>query len=510
MSLERASGVLLHPTSLPSRHGIGDLGKGAYDFVDFLQASGQKYWQILPLGPTGYEHSPYIMNYSTFAGNPLMISLEKLVDQGLLQREELTPLPPLSESRRGFSGCQVEFDRVIPHKTIFLEKAYDRFIQRLQHDRHYAFEDFCRSQPWLEDYALFMALVEAHPNQAWNQWPDGLARRDPQALAKARQTLRDRIQYHRFLQFQFFDQWRQIRQHANDRGIRIIGDISIYVCYHSADVWSSPDLFQLQPDTLEPAYIAGVPPDYFSETGQLWGNPVYNWDKMQETGFSWWIDRFRATLHYADLVRIDHFRGFEAYWRVPGGETTAINGEWVTAPGHEFFQKLRDTLGYLPVLAEDLGTITPAVEEMRDRYGFPGMKILQFAFGDNDGTNPYLPYNHPHNAVVYPGTHDNDTAIGWWTSLGTAEKQRVTYFLGYDRPEEVKEIHWELIRVALSSPANLAILPLQDLLGLDSQARMNDPAINEGNWRWHYPFSHLLAPEISQRLLKLTQIYRRS
>jgi 4-alpha-glucanotransferase len=275
-------------------------------------------------------------------------------------------------------------------------------------------------------------------------------------------------------------------------------------------VWSSPDLFQLQPDTLEPAYIAGVPPDYFSETGQLWGNPVYNWDKMQETGFSWWIDRFRATLHYADLVRIDHFRGFEAYWRVPGGETTAINGEWVTAPGHEFFQKLRDTLGYLPVLAEDLGTITPAVEEMRDRYGFPGMKILQFAFGDNDGTNPYLPYNHPHNAVVYPGTHDNDTAIGWWTSLGTAEKQRVTYFLGYDRPEEVKEIHWELIRVALSSPANLAILPLQDLLGLDSQARMNDPAINEGNWRWHYPFSHLLAPEISQRLLKLTQIYRRS
>jgi len=296
MSLERASGVLLHPTSLPSRHGIGDLGKGAYDFVDFLQASGQKYWQILPLGPTGYEHSPYIMNYSTFAGNPLMISLEKLVDQGLLQSEELTPLPQLSESRRGLSGFQVEFDRVIPHKTIFLEKAYDRFIHRLQHDRHYAFEDFCRSQPWLEDYALFMALVEAHPNQTWNQWPEELARREPQALAKARQTLRDRIQYHRFLQFQFFDQWRQIRQHANDRGIRIIGDISIYVCYHSADVWSSPDLFQLHPDTLEPAYIAGVPPDYFSETGQLWGNPVYNWSKMQETGFSWWIERFRATL----------------------------------------------------------------------------------------------------------------------------------------------------------------------------------------------------------------------
>jgi 4-alpha-glucanotransferase len=504
MILERASGVLLHPTSLPSRHGIGDLGKGAYDFVDFLQASGQKYWQILPLGPTGYEHSPYIMNYSTFAGNPLLISLEKLVDQGLLQGDELTVLPHLPHSRRDW----LEFDRVIPHKIAFLRQAYDRFRQNLQHDRHYAFEDFCNSQPWLEDYVLFMALAEQYPEQAWNQWPSGLARRDPQALAEQRQALSDQLQFHRFLQFTFFDQWRQIRHYANERGIRIIGDISIYVCYHSADVWASPELFQLKPDSLEPAFIAGVPPDYFSETGQLWGNPVYNWEKMQETGFRWWIDRFRATLNYADLVRIDHFRGFEAYWRVPGGEKTAINGEWVPAPGHAFFQRLRDELGYLPVLAEDLGTITPEVEEMRDRYEFPGMKILQFAFG-GDQTNPYLPYNYPHNAVVYPGTHDNDTALGWWQTLNAAEKQKVTHFLGYDRPEEVKEIHWELIRTALRSPANLAILPLQDLLGLDGQSRMNDPAVNEGNWRWRYPFSHQLSPELSQRLLKLTQIYRR-
>jgi 4-alpha-glucanotransferase len=504
MILERASGVLLHPTSLPSRHGIGDLGKGAYDFVDFLQASGQKYWQILPLGPTGYEHSPYIMNYSTFAGNPLLISLEKLVDQGLLQGDELTVLPHLPHSRRDW----LEFDRVIPHKIAFLRQAYDRFRHNLQHDRHYAFEDFCNSQPWLEDYVLFMALAEKYPEQAWNQWPSGLARRDPQALAEQRQALSDQLQFHRFLQFTFFDQWRQIRHYANERGIRIIGDISIYVCYHSADVWASPELFQLKPDSLEPAFIAGVPPDYFSETGQLWGNPVYNWEKMQETGFRWWIDRFRATLNYADLVRIDHFRGFEAYWRVPGGEKTAINGEWVPAPGHAFFQRLRDELGYLPVLAEDLGTITPEVEEMRDRYEFPGMKILQFAFG-GDQTNPYLPYNYPHNAVVYPGTHDNDTALGWWQTLNAAEKQKVTHFLGYDRPEEVKEIHWELIRTALRSPANLAILPLQDLLGLDGQSRMNDPAVNEGNWRWRYPFSHQLSPELSQRLLKLTQIYRR-
>ncbi|MGA1132530.1 MAG: 4-alpha-glucanotransferase [Prochlorotrichaceae cyanobacterium] len=504
MILERASGVLLHPTSLPSRHGIGDLGKGAYDFVDFLQASGQKYWQILPLGPTGYEHSPYIMNYSTFAGNPLLISLEKLVDQGLLQGDELTVLPHLPHSRRDW----LEFDRVIPHKIAFLRQAYDRFRHNLQHDRHYAFEDFCNSQPWLEDYVLFMALAEQYPEQAWNQWPSGLARRDPQALAEQRQALSDQLQFHRFLQFTFFDQWRQIRHYANERGIRIIGDISIYVCYHSADVWASPELFQLKPDSLEPAFIAGVPPDYFSETGQLWGNPVYNWEKMQETGFRWWIDRFRATLNYADLVRIDHFRGFEAYWRVPGGEKTAINGEWVPAPGHAFFQRLRDELGYLPVLAEDLGTITPEVEEMRDRYEFPGMKILQFAFG-GDQTNPYLPYNYPHNAVVYPGTHDNDTALGWWQTLNAAEKQKVTHFLGYDRPEEVKEIHWELIRTALRSPANLAILPLQDLLGLDGQSRMNDPAVNEGNWRWRYPFSHQLSPELSQRLLKLTQIYRR-
>lgn len=504
MSLQRASGVLLHPTSLPSRHGIGDLGKSAYEFLDFLQSSGQKYWQILPLGPTGYEHSPYIMNFSTFAGNPLLISLEKLAEQDLLAPGDLAPLvPPATQPHL------VDYDRAIAHKTPYLEAAARRFFEKFPPGVHNDYEHFCRTQPWLEDFALFMALLEENPSKTWNQWEPSLARRNRPAMAEKRKELQDRVNYHKFTQFVFFDQWRQLRQSANDRGIRIIGDISIYVCFNSADVWANPDLFQLDPATLDPAYIAGVPPDYFSATGQLWGNPVYNWDKLQQTDFAWWIDRFRATLNYADLVRIDHFRGFEAYWRVPGGEETAINGEWVKAPGQAFFEKLSQALGGLPVLAEDLGLITPEVEELRDRFNFPGMKILQFAFGDDLTHNPHLPHNYPTNAVVYPGTHDNDTALGWWQSLDEDLKGRVTHYLGYDRPEQVTAVHWDLIRVALASIADLAILPLQDLLGLDGSCRMNDPSDNAGNWRWRYPSSHLLAEDICQKLNHLTAIYRR-
>jgi 4-alpha-glucanotransferase len=504
MSLQRASGVLLHPTSFPSRHGIGDLGQAAYDFIEFLAASGQKYWQILPLGPTGYEHSPYIMNFSTFAGNPLMISLEQLAEAGLLQASDLTSLEAYSDRPRH----QVQFDQVIGHKTPFLEAAYQTFKHQLSVRPNFPFQDFCRAQPWLEDFALFMALQEANPDQEWNQWEPGLARREPAALRQKREELKDRIQYQKFLQFQFFQQWGKLRQFAKEKGIQIIGDISIYVCYHSADVWANPEIFQLDPDTLAPTYIAGVPPDYFSATGQLWGNPVYDWDKLRQTDFRWWIERFRATLQYADLVRIDHFRGFEAYWRVPAGETTAIKGEWVKAPGQEFFQTLGNRLGYLPVLAEDLGTITTEVEQLRDQFDFPGMKILQFAFGDT-AQNPYLPFNYNRNCVVYPGTHDNDTALGWWQSLEEKTQQHLAHYLGYATPEAVTEIHWELIRVALSSIADLAILPLQDLLGLGGDHRMNDPATNDGNWRWRYPLTHMLTPEISQRLLRMTQIYRR-
>ncbi|MCU0566251.1 MAG: 4-alpha-glucanotransferase [Oculatellaceae cyanobacterium Prado106] len=502
MTFQRASGILLHPTCLPSPYGIGDLGQAAYEFVDFLERSGQKLWQILPLGPTGDEHSPYIMNYSAFAGNPLMIDLHQLVESGLLQAEEVTALPEAPTDR-------VDFSLVIPHKTRFLRRAFDRFRQTSKPETAAAMEAFCQTQAyWLEDFALFMALLEANPNTTWNQWEEAIARRHPEALETQRQQLQTEIFYQKFLQFVFFEQWSKLRAYANERNIQIVGDVSIYVCHNSAEVWGNPEIFKLDPQTLEPAYMAGVPPDYFSATGQLWGNPVYNWDKLQETNFTWWIDRFKATLQYVDIVRIDHFRGFEAYWQVPGGETTAMNGEWIKAPGMEFFQALGDALGSLPVMAEDLGIITPEVEELRDRFQFPGMRILQFAFGD-DETNAYLPHNYVRNCVVYPGTHDNDTAIGWWSKASPTEKQNVAQYLGFDNPHEITEINWSLIRLALSSVADLALLPLQDVLGLGSEARMNDPSINAGQWRWRYENSEQLNTDLEHRLIHLTHLYRR-
>ncbi|MGB3532571.1 MAG: 4-alpha-glucanotransferase [Microcoleaceae cyanobacterium] len=502
MTFERASGILLHPTSLPSPHGIGDLGQSAYEFIDFLEKSGQKLWQILPLGPTGYEHSPYIMNFSTFAGNPLMISLEQLVEEGLLKAEELKPLPQTDD----VVPTRVNFDRVIPHKMQFLKTAYQRFKDSKIPAE---FDKFCEEYSyWLEDYALFMALLEENNGNPWNQWDYALAHRQPEALKAKAEELKDETLYHKFLQFKFFEQWSKLREYANNKNIQIIGDISIYVCYNSSDVWAAPKNFQLDPETLEPLYIAGVPPDYFSATGQLWGNPVYDWDALKQTNYKWWIDRFKATLAYADLVRIDHFRGFEAYWRVPGGETTAMNGEWILAPGKDFFETLRQSLGSLPVLAEDLGIITPEVEELRDAFDFPGMKILQFAFGGGED-HAYLVHNHVENCLVYTGTHDNDTALGWWETASQEEKQNAAKYLGFNSPEEISEIHWELIKYALSSVANQAIIPLQDTLGLGHEARMNDPSINEGNWRWRYESSDQLTSEISERLLSLTQEYNR-
>jgi len=500
MSFPRASGVLLHPTSLPSRFGIGDLGQAAYEFVDFLADSGQKLWQILPLGPTGYEHSPYTMNFSAFAGNPLLISLDRLAEDGWLAADDLEPL-----SGSDLEPDRVNFARVIPHKTRYLEQASDRFRTQPSPE----FEQFCREQAWwLEDYVLFMALLEEHNGQCWNEWEPELARRQPEALAAQWEALGDRLFYHRFVQFAFFQQWRQLRAYANERGIQIIGDVSIYVCENSADVWAHPAAFKLDPETLKPAYIAGVPPDYFSATGQLWGNPVYDWDYLQATGFAWWIDRFRATLLYVDLVRIDHFRGFEAYWQVPAGETVATNGEWVLAPGEAFFAALGEALGSLPVLAEDLGIITPEVEALRDRFDFPGMKILLFAFSEGPD-HPYLPHNYPRNCLVYTGTHDNDTALGWWAKASESEKQAVARYLDCATPADVQEPHWGLIRLALGSVANQAIVPLQDLLGLDNRARMNDPSVIPGNWRWRYPSSDLLTRELRDRLRELTHLYNR-
>ncbi len=502
MAFERASGILLHPTSLPSTFGIGDLGKNAYHFVDFLARSGQKLWQILPLGPTGYEHSPYTMNYSAFAGNPLMISLEKLAAEGLLNPPDLIPLQVETPER-------INFDRVIPYKYGFLQQAYQKFQQQLSQQENPEFTAFCQTQAsWLEDYVLFMALLDDNGGQAWNHWPEALARRHPEALDREKERLRDLILYHQFLQFKFFEQWQSLRQYTNKNGIKIIGDVSIYVCHNSADVWANQDIFKLQPDSLEPAWMAGVPPDYFSATGQLWGNPVYDWDRLKETNYAWWIERFRATLQYVDVVRIDHFRGFEAYWQVPAGEETAMHGEWVKAPGLEFFETLGRTLGELPVLAEDLGIITPEVEELRDHFGFPGMKILLFAFGSG-AENPYLPHHYSQNAVVYTGTHDNDTTVGWWENASVEQKDHVAEYLGYDRPQAIANIAWALIRLALSSVANWAILPLQDLLSLDNRSRMNDPSVSAGNWRWRYPEPDILTNELGDRLLRLTQCYDR-
>ena len=502
MTFQRASGVLLHPTSLPSRFGIGDLGSAAYAFVDFLERSGQTLWQVLPLGPTGYEHSPYIMNFSTFAGNPLLIDLGQLVNDGLLDGNELTPLLEVDSER-------VDFDTVIAHKMQFLRRAHDRF-QKARSPEHAAqFAQFCQEQAsWLDDFVLFMALMEANDGKGWHQWEPAIARRESEALKSQTIALQDSIQFHQFLQFTFFAQWQKLRQYANGKNIKIIGDISIYVCHNSSDVWADPDLFKLDPNTFEPAFIAGVPPDYFSATGQLWGNPVYNWEQAQKTNFAWWIKRFQVTLQYVDIVRVDHFRGFEAYWQVPAGEETAINGEWIKAPGEEFFAALGQALGTLPILAEDLGIITPEVEALRDRFEFPGMRILMFAFAD-DANNAYLPHNYVKNTVVYPGTHDNDTAIGWWQQTSPTEKQFLAQYFGYDSPEAIREINWLLIRAALASVADLTIIPLQDLLDLDGRSRMNDPSHNDGNWRWRYRSSDLLTKELSDRLLDLTHLYSR-
>lgn len=502
MDFQRASGVLLHPTSLPSRFGIGDLGRSAYEFVDFLERSGQTLWQILPLGPTGYEHSPYTMNFSAFAGNPLLISLAHLVEDGLLNEDEL--VAPEDDNPNA-----VNFDRVIPAKMGLLKLAFDRFQKFLVDDRKAQFDQFCQEQSWwLDDFVLFMALLEANEGKPWSQWEPAIARREPDALSHYAEQLQDSIQFHRFLQLKFFQQWSNLRAYANQKNIQIIGDVSIYVCHNSSDVWANPELFKLDPQTLEPAYIAGVPPDYFSETGQLWGNPVYDWDKSRETNFDWWINRFKATLQYVDLVRVDHFRGFEAYWQVPAGEATAINGEWIKAPGHEFFETLGDRLGSLPILAEDLGIITPEVEELRDRFGFAGMRILMFGFG-GDSDSIHLPHHYIQNCVVYPGTHDNDTTLGWWSQASPSEKQFLARYLGYSNLEEIQEINWILIRLALASVANLAIIPLQDILSLDGHARMNDPSKIPGNWRWRYSGSELLTQEVSDRLLGLTKLYSR-
>ncbi|MGI8501232.1 MAG: 4-alpha-glucanotransferase [Hassallia sp.] len=498
MPFFRSSGILLHPTSFPSRFGIGDLGIEAYSFIDFLRESQQQYWQVLPLGPTGYGNSPYA-SYSAVAGNPLLISPQKLLEQGLLSEEDFANLP-------AFAANKVDYEQVVPFKIGLLKKACENFKSKSSPTEQKEFAGFCDTKAyWLDDYALFMALKDANSGASWHTWEPEVRSRQPEAMDRVRQEMDAEIFYYKYTQFEFFRQWSELKNYANMTGIEIIGDIPIYVAHDSADVWSNPDIFCLDEKTGEASIMAGVPPDYFSATGQLWGNPVYNWEELEKQNFKWWVRRFEAMLDYIDVIRIDHFRGFEAYWAVKQGEQTAMNGEWIKAPGDKLFEEIKHKLGKLPVLAEDLGVITPEVEALRDKFEFPGMKVLQFAFGSDPG-NGFLPFNYPRNAVVYTGTHDNDTTVGWFNQASDWEKRNLLLYLGSVSPEG---IHWDLIRLALSSVANQAIIPLQDVLGLDTQGRMNTPSVAEGNWEWRYQ-SEALTHELSSKLKNLTTLYGRA
>ena len=495
----RACGVLLHPTSLPSRFGIGDLGKNAYQFVDFLADSHQQVWQILPIGPTGFGNSPYL-SYSALAGNHLLISPEILHEQGLLTAEEINRLPE-------FPLDKVDFDLVISTKMPLLRIACDRFRVKASEEELDAFKRFSdRHNDWLDDYALFMSVKEAHNGGSWNQWDKKIAKREPEAMTEWATRLKDEVYFHKFAQYQFFTQWTNLKKHANQKGINIFGDIPIYVAHDSVDVWAHPDIFHLDEETGEAALMAGVPPDYFSETGQLWGNPVYNWEELEKTNFHWWIRRIEGMLEYVDIIRIDHFRGFQAFWAVKQGEKTAMNGKWLEAPGDEFFTLLEKQLGKLPIVAEDLGVITPEVEALRDKFNFPGMKILHFAFDDHRA-NGFLPYNYVNrNCIVYTGTHDNDTTVGWFNNRSEEDRAKVVDYLGCICEDG---IHWAMIRLAMSSVANVAVLTFQDILGLGSDAKMNTPSQPEGNWQWRCREA-AFNQELSSRMRYLTYLYGRT
>lgn len=509
MKFPRASGILLHPTSLPGRSGIGDLGPEADRFADFLAATAQSLWQVLPLGPTGYGNSPY-QSFSVFAGNHLLISPERLAQERLLEPADLETAPSFPESR-------VDYGAVIGFKMPLLKKSFEVFKKRASQNRRSSFAAFCtQNASWLDDYALFMALKEAHGLAAWHTWEEDIRIRHPQALQHWTGKLAPEIQYHKYLQHQFFKQWRRLRMYCHARGIRLIGDVPIFVAWDSTDVWSHPEMFYLDAYG-RPAVVAGVPPDYFSKTGQLWGNPLYRWDAMARDGYAWWIERFRMTHSLVDIIRLDHFRGFEKYWEVPGTDTTAINGRWVPGPGAAFFKAIRKALRGLPIIAEDLGMITPEVEALRDQFRFPGMRVLQFAFGGGlQADNSHRPHNYPRNCVVYTGTHDNNTTIGWVRSASSTDSTRTPEAIGKEvrlalkyLGTEGKEINWDFIRLVLASVANMAIIPLQDVLGLGSEARMNLPGTIGGNWEWRFTFD-TLTDETKDRLREMTLLYGRS
>ncbi len=497
MQFERSAGILLHPTSLPSPYGIGDLGHDAFKFVDFLADAGQKLWQILPLGPTGFGDSPY-QTFSAFAGNPLLISPDFIKEEGFLTDEELKDKPELDARK-------IDYGVTISYKNSLLKKAYKRAKQAGVGERS-DFEKFCEENAfWLDDYALFMAGKDYHGGKHWREWDGTLAFRDENEIGIWKEKLADGIGYYKFVQYYFFKQWKKLRTYANQKGVKIIGDLPIFIAYDSADVWANKHLFTLDRDgKLET--VAGVPPDYFSPTGQLWGNPLYRWEEMRKDSFAWWKKRFAMLFELVDYVRIDHFRGFEAYWEIPGDAETAVNGRWVKAPGDELFTEIKKEFSELPIIAEDLGVITDEVRALRDKYGFPGMKILQFAFGE-DGDKNFLPHNYPRNCVVYTGTHDNDTTKAFFEQ---AQKENPALFewtqdyLNYYGAEIV----FPLIKEAYKSVANFVIIPMQDVLNLGSEARMNFPSRLGGNWAWRFAWEDI--PEnLALKYRFLCKLYER-
>jgi 4-alpha-glucanotransferase len=509
MSFHRASGVLLHPTSLPGAFGIGDLGPAAFEFIDQLASGGQHLWQVLALGPTGYGDSPY-QCFSAFAGNPILISLERLLEDELLTNDEAI-------GDRHFESGPVDFPSVIAHRRSIWPQVLERFDMTARPATRDRFSSFCSAQAhWLDDFALFMAVKDAQGQAEWTAWEHDIAQREPSAVARWSRSCAREIRLHKLTQFLFFEQWQRVRDACRARSIQIVGDLPIFVAHDSADVWARRELFRLDRDG-HPTVLAGVPPDYFSANGQLWGNPHYRWDVLGQTGYTWWIERFRAVLTLVDRVRIDHFRGFEASWEIAAGSPTAIQGEWVKGPGASLFEAVQSALkmDQLPFVAENLGVITPEVEALRERFGLPGMAILQFAFGTDPQAPSFRPHNYPRNLTVYTGTHDNDTTVGWWT--GTAghstrsdtdiedEREHARRYLDLDG----RAVHWEFIRAVLASVADTAIIPVQDLLGLGSDARMNRPGTASGNWRWRLG-ARQLTPEIVRKLAVMTETYERT
>jgi 4-alpha-glucanotransferase len=493
--LPRACGVLLHPTSLPGRHGCGDLGAASRRFVDWLASAGQRWWQVLPLGGLGPGNSPY-MSSSAFAGNPSLIDLDELSQRGWLEADELEPPVALPASH-------VDYPSTIAWRRSRLERAAARFAQHGDAAARADLGRFCdRHAAWLEDYALFMALDEAQRGRPWQEWPDGLANRDPAALDRVRAQLAPRLDYWRFVQWCFDRQLRALRAYARPRGVQLFGDAPIFVAAQGADAWTHRRLFDLDA-AGRPEAVAGVPPDYFSPTGQRWGNPLYRWEAHAAEDYAWWVARVRHALESFDLLRIDHFRGFVAHWRIPERETTAVHGEWVPGPGAALFEAMERALGTLPIVAEDLGIITPDVDALRRRFRFPGMKVLQFAWG-GDIDNPHLPHNHSRDTVVYTGTHDNDTTAGWWSGADAEQRRHLCDYLATDG----SEIHRDMVRAACASVADTAIIPLQDLLGLDGRHRMNTPGRADGCWEWRFGWSQL-DDGLAQRLSGLCSLHRR-